>query len=80
MGELIRIFIGIVILLVAFPLGNWLAKLTKEELKAGKKWFKLLIIIALIGSVVSLIMKNDVYLFTFLFIVIIALQSWKRKY
>jgi len=76
--ELLNIAIGILALLVAFPIGSYLAKITKEELKDGKKWFMLIMITSLICAIVSLILRNDVYLFTFLFISIIALQSWRR--
>jgi len=61
------------------PIGNYLAKLTKEELKSGQKWFKLIIFICLIGAVISLIYRNDIFLFEFLFIAIVTSRSLKIK-
>ena len=69
MQELIRIIIGVVVLGLGIPIGNYLARLTKEELKPGKKWFSLIILLALIGAVFALIFRNDALLFGLLFIV-----------
>lgn len=77
MNELIKLSIGILILILGIPLGNFLAKITKEELNSGKKEFKLIIFISLIISVISLINKNDVLLFSCLFIAIITSRSLK---
>lgn len=78
MQEVYNLAIGIVLLVLGVPIGNVLAKITKEELKPGKKWFKILIIISLIGALTSLIMGNDVFLFSFLFIAIVTGRSLKR--
>jgi len=75
MNELIQIAIGILVLLTGFPIGSYLAKETKEELKSGKKWFKLIIVICLICAIVSLVLGNDVLLFSFLFISIVTSRS-----
>lgn len=79
MPEIIRIFIGILFLLLGFLIGSYLAKLTKEELKSGQRWFKLIIIASLSGSVVSIFINNDILLFSFLFIAIVTSRSLKRK-
>ncbi len=73
-----NILIGILILILGIPLGNYLAKLTSEELKQGKKWFKLIVLASFIGSIISLILKNDALLFTFLFIIIVTSRSLKK--
>jgi len=78
MEELLKILIPIAFLSLGIPIGNYLAKLTKEELKSGQIWFKLIIIISLIGSVISLILKNDVLLFGFLFISVVTSRNLKR--
>ena len=70
---------GIIVLLLGFPVGNLLAKYTKEELKKGQIWFKLIIIISLAISVTALILKNDFLLFSFLFIAIVTSRSLKTK-
>jgi len=78
MQEIIRIFIGILFLLLGIPIGSYLAKRTKEELKTGRKWFRLIIIVSLIGGVIGLIIGNDVLFFSFLFIAIVTLRSLKK--
>ena len=72
MSELLKLLIGISVLLLGIPIGTFLARLTKEELKDGQKWFKLIIIISLIGAIISLILRIDFLLFTFLFIAIVT--------
>ena len=78
MPENLIIFIGILILIFGFFIGNFLAKLTKEELKQGRKWFKLIIITSLIFSIISIILKNDVLFFSFLFIAIVTSRSLRK--
>jgi len=79
MEEAIKIVIGILVLALGIPIGNYLAKITKEELKAGRIWFKLIIIASLIGALVSLLLGNDTLLFTMLFIAIVTSRSLKNK-
>lgn len=74
----INIIIGILILFLGIPIGSYLAKATKEELPSGKKWFKLIVLISLISSIISFILKNDALLFTFLFIAIVTSRSLKK--
>ncbi len=78
MQELIKLVIGILILILGIPIGNYLAKITKEELKSGKKWFKVIIILGLIGGAVGLILGNDVLLFSLFFVAIVTSRSLKR--
>jgi len=78
MEEIYKLIIGITILLLGIPIGSYLAKITKEELRKGQKWFKLIIISSLIGAIVSLFLTNDVLLFSFLFIAIVTSRSLKK--
>jgi hypothetical protein len=78
MQQLYQIIIGIVLLGLGIPIGNLLAKVTKEELKSGKKYFKILIILSLIGAVAFLVLGNDVLLFELLFVAIVASRSLNR--
>ena len=78
MKEIIRLLIGILILLAGILIGNSLAKVTKEELKQSQKWFKLIIIISLIGGFTGLIIGNDILLFSFFFIAIVTSRSLKK--
>jgi hypothetical protein len=79
MQEILSLLIGIVILALGFPIGTYLAKETKEELKSGQKWFKLIVWIGLIAGFVGFILQNDVIMFSFFFIAIVASKSLKKK-
>ena len=79
MLDIYKFLIGIAILALGIPVGDLLAKITKEELKAGKFYFKMLIILSLIGAIVFLILGKDVLLFSLLFIAIVTSRSLKRK-
>ena len=74
---MIKILIGIFILLAGFVIGNYLAKHTKEELKSGQIWFKLIIIFSLIGGFIGLIIGNDVLMFSLFFVGIVVSRSLK---
>jgi hypothetical protein len=78
MQQLYQIIIGVVLLALGIPIGNLLAKVTKEELKSGRKYFKILIILSLIGAIAFLILGNDVLLFSLLFIAIVTSRSLKK--
>jgi hypothetical protein len=78
MQQLYSLIIGISLLALGIPLGDILAKVTKEELKSGKKYFKILISICLIGGIIFLILENDALLFAFLFIAIVTSRSLKK--
>ena len=78
MPEILNILIGFIVLILGIPIGNFLAKYTKEELKDGKPWFKLIILVGLIGGIVGLIIRNDAVLFSFLFIAVVTGRSLKK--
>jgi len=77
MQEIFSLLIGIVVLLLGWPIGSYLASQTKEELKSGQKWFKLIILVAGIGVILSLIIGNDFLLFAFLFMIVVTSKSLK---
>ncbi|HEB47001.1 MAG TPA: hypothetical protein ENI22_00860 [Candidatus Pacearchaeota archaeon] len=78
MADIINIIIGILVLFLGIPIGNYLAKFTRDELKLGQGWFKLIIIFSLIGALIGLLMGDDVLFFSFLFITIVTGRSLKR--
>lgn len=78
MQEMIKILIGIIILLIGIPIGNLLARATKEELKQGKKWFSIIIIITLILGFIGLVIGNDSLMFSCFFIAVVTSRSLKR--
>ena len=75
--QIINILIGILVLVLGFPLGSYLAKKTKEELNSGQKWFRLIIIVGLIGGAIGLVVGNDVMLFSFFFSAIVTSRGLK---
>ena len=78
MEQIYLLIIGILILALGIPIGKLLAYSTKEELRSGKKWFKLLVIISSVGAIIFLILGNDTLLFGLLLIAIVTSQSLKR--
>ena len=77
MDEIWKILISLAVLLLGVPIGNFLAKITKEELKMGKIWFQLLMFIGVVGGIISLIFRSDALMFTFFFIAIVTSRSLK---
>lgn len=79
MLEIYKLIAGVLFLVLGFPVGSYLAKKTKDEQKAGQKWFKLIIIISLICGAISLVLQNDVLLFSFFFIAFVTSRSLVNK-
>ena len=79
MEEIFKIIIGIAVLLLGIPIGSYLAGKTKDESKAGQKWFKLIIIISLACSIFCLIIGNDFLFFSFLFMALVTSRSLIQK-
>lgn len=75
--------LAIIVALLGYPLGLILAKITKEELKTGKKWFRLIIAVCVIAIVVSVIFTGGkTFLFlilSFVFIILVTLPSLIKK-
>lgn len=78
MIEIFQLLIGLLVLALGFPIGIFLRNQTKEELKSGQKWFKLIIFLSLIGGFIGLVLRNDFLLFSFFFIAIVTSQSLKK--
>lgn len=74
-----QLFIGIIILGLGFPIGMLLAKMTKEELRKGKKWFRVIIAVGLIGGILGLILGEDALMFSSFFIAIVTSMSLIRR-
>ncbi len=78
MNTLFTILITL-IALSGFPIGLLIARLTKEELQQGKKWFSLIIFACIIAIIISVIKtEKETFLFlvaSFTFILLIALAS-----
>ncbi len=74
-----ELIIGIFILLLGIPIGLFVAKLTKEELNEGQKWFKVVIFLGILGAIASLYFKSDYFLFTSLFVAIATSMSLRKR-
>lgn len=75
MQEVFRLLIGIAILFLGIPIGNLLARATKEELGQRRIWFMVLILLCFVGSILGVIFENDALLFSLLFIAIVTSRS-----
>jgi len=60
------------------PIGDFLYKKTKEEMKSGQRWFKIIVVTGLLGAIIAIFIRNDFLFFTFLFISIVTSRSLKR--
>lgn len=73
----------LIILALAVPAGFLIAYLAKDELKKGRKWFKALAILSLIGLGISAMLELEYIALTFAFIIIVAgishIKSAKRR-
>ena len=78
MQEIFKLLIGVAFLLLAFPIGDILARKTKEELKSGKKWFKIIVYLSLFGGVVGILIGSDVLMFSFFFMALVTSRSLRR--
>lgn len=89
----LQIILTIVIALLGYPAGLIISWLADDELKAGKVWFKTIIIASIIAIVISIIfVQGELLLFlsaAFVFIALMALASiiksrklgkwWKKR-
>ena len=78
MQEIFKLLIGVAFLILAFPIGEILARKTKEELKEGKKWFKIIVYGSLLGGVVGMLIRNDVLMFSFFFMALVTSRSLRK--
>jgi hypothetical protein len=79
MDALLQLGIGMLALVVSFFLGGTIAKIAKDELKIGHKWFEVILLASFLGAILSLIFLNDVLMFSFLFILIFTFRSINTK-
>jgi len=78
MQEIFKLLIGVVFLALAFPIGDILARKTKEELKSGRKWFKIIVYVSLVGGVVGMLIRDDVLMFSFFFMALVTSRSLRK--
>jgi hypothetical protein len=72
------LIIGMLVVALGVPIGDFLYKKTKEEMKSGQRWFKIIVVTGLLGAIIAIFIRNDFLFFTFLFISIVTSRSLKR--
>jgi hypothetical protein len=78
------LLIAFVVLLVSFPVGYVLRYFTKDELKVGRKYFKIIWIVCLVGAIGMLfysmadLLYKQAVIFTLLFMANVAFISWSK--
>ena len=78
MTGILNILIGAFVLILGIPIGNFLAKYTKDESKEGQKWFKIIVFVGIIGGFIGLIIGNDAIMFSLFFISIVSSKSLRK--
>ena len=69
----------IAILILAIPAGLLISWLAKDELIAGKKWFKVLVIAGICGIIGGWLFGFEEVAWTFGFVVIVSMVSYLAK-
>ncbi|MEK6800767.1 MAG: hypothetical protein AABY10_02400 [Nanoarchaeota archaeon] len=75
--NLLLVFLAIIL---SIPVGYLIAWLCKEELLAGRNWFKLLCVLSFFSGIISLIFRNYEVFLTCVIIVIISAISLAKGY
>ena len=78
MEEIYSVLIGVGAVIFGFFIGKLLAKFTQDEIKKGKLWFLIMALVFGVGAVISLILRNDAFFFSFLFFLAVIGGSLKR--
>lgn len=80
--NIVQIIAVIILMLSGYPLGLMLAYLTKEELKQGKFFFKILMALSLLALIISLFFLEKENLIFFIavmtFIFLITLANFRK--
>lgn len=79
MQETLKLLIGMGVLALGIPIGDLLARKTKEELHSGKKWFALIVVLSLLAGIIGLIFGNDWIMFSMFFIALVTSRSLKKR-
>jgi ABC-type Fe3+ transport system permease subunit len=68
----------IIILLLAIPVGYLIAWLAKDELVVGKRWFRILIVVSILGIIGFWIYGFPTIAWTFGFLGVVSLVSFVK--
>lgn len=75
---MLKEILAVLVLLSSIPAGFILAWLTQDELKQGKKYFRLIIIVSLILGLIFFGLKVYSHALTFLYMLIVTGICWKK--
>jgi hypothetical protein len=70
----------LIILLLAIPVGILIAFLAKDELIAGRKYFKAIIIASILSTIWFFLTKHNPSAYTSLFILITTFISYRKSF
>lgn len=70
-----KVLINLFLLLLAIPVGFLISWMAKEELKQGRRWFRILVIAGILGGIGFWIYGFIIESLTMFFICIVALVS-----
>lgn len=75
-----EIFLIVIIILLAFPAGLWIAWLARDELEAGRKWYALAGVLAFLLALIALLFREISAFTALLFFSILAGVAWWKSY
>ena len=70
----------LVVLLIAIPVGFLIAWLARDELIVGRKWFKALMVLALITGIILAFLQEYAIVLTCIFMFIVAFVSYRKSF
>lgn len=73
-------WLEILILVLAIPVGLLISYMTKEELISGRKWFKFILVVCVVLGIWFYFKELNYLVLTFAFIFIITLISLIKSY
>ncbi len=80
---LLQLILLIAIVLAGWPVGRFIASKTREELQAGKRWFKLIVCACIVAIVLSFFFASGENLLllvaSFAFILLLSLASIEKR-
>tara|TARA_Y100000310_G_scaffold326837_1_gene392277 strand:- start:4958 stop:5209 length:252 start_codon:yes stop_codon:yes gene_type:complete len=68
-------FIEIIILILGIPVGFLIAWLARDELKAGRVWFRVLVIASILLGIWFWLIDKEVLVWTMGFVLVVSLIS-----
>jgi len=70
----------VIILILAIPVGFLIAYLARDELVAGRKWFKAIIIVGVVVGIGGFLFGQSIVGWTCGFILIVSFVSYWKSY